>query len=237
LSDLEAGQPFDPFAGCPTDAACDRGFTVRFELAMTESRSLATVRWSFGARVAFPEDEAVPAGAALGARVDASADAALGAPSLRESVSGTFVFVPDEEGRMVGQGIQLDVEASAAALQPLAFGGLPPTARAVLTLRGTADAAASVYLESDEERYATGSRKLPGPTGEATFLFNPLRDCDIGISCTRTIRLNVSALPPAEGITAPIEIGWELDVVLAYPALDEVPSLARVILRQLPGGG
>ena len=234
---LDAHTQFDPFAGCERDAPCERGFTIRFELSMVESESVATVRWSFGARAAFPEDASLPAGAELVAEVDGQADASDDAPTLHETLSGSFVFVRDaDQDRFPSQGARLAVQVPPSALPAGAFGGLPPTARAILTVRGAVDGHLSVQVEAEDERARHVGRKWSGPDGAASVLLNPLRECGIGIACTRTILVSISP-QVAEDVEGPIEVTWELDVVLAYPALDELPRLALLELRQLPAGG
>lgn len=234
---LDPSLPFDPFAGCRRSAPCETDFTIRFELSGVDVDMVASVRWSFGARSAFPDDDAVPAGAELTAVMDRAADATLDTPAIHESLSGTLQFVRDSEhDRLQAQGFRLEVEVPPGALPTGAFGGLPPAARAILTVRGDADGYLSTRFESQDERAQDASRRWKAAEGGASVLDNPLRECEIGIGCTRTIIVNI-APQVADDVDGPIEITWQLDVVLAYPALDEVPRLALLELRALPGGG
>lgn len=233
---LDPATPFDPFAGCDRGAPCERGFTIRYELSMVDAETVAAIRWSFGARSAFPDDDAVPAGAELAAVVDGTADATTDAPTVAESLSGTLSFARDpERERFPTDGFRLVVEVPPAALEPGGFGGLPPAARAILTVRGAVDGYLSVRVTAEEERAQDFGRRWTAAEGGTSLLLNPLRDCQAGIVCSRTIHVSISPTP-TDDVAGPVEITWELDVVLAYPALDEVPRLALLELRQLPRG-
>lgn len=234
---LDPATPFDPFAGCERSAPCERGFTIRFELSLVDPQAVATIRWSFGARSAFPADDGLPPGAELAAIVDGVADATTDVPAVTESLSGSISFARDaERGRFPTERFRLLVEVPAGALPPDAFGGLPPAARAVLTVRGAVDGYLSVRLEPSDERLQDAGRQWTAAEGGAGLLLNPLRECEVGIACTATIWVSISPAA-AEGVAGPVEISWDLDVVLAYPALDAVPRPAMLELRQLPAGG
>lgn len=234
---LDPTTPFDPFAGCERSAPCERGFTIRFELSLVDAEAVATVRWSFGARSAFPEDDGLPPGAELAAIVDGAADATTDAPAVEESLFGSISFAPDaERGRFPTERFGLLVEVPAGALPPDAFGGLPPAARAVLTVRGAVDGYLSVRIEPSDERLQDAGRQWTAGEGGASLLLNPLRECEASIACTATIWVSISPTA-AEGAAGPVEISWDLDVVLAYPALDAVPRAALLELRQLPADG
>lgn len=233
---LDPAAPFDPFAGCERGAPCERGFTIRFELSMVDAEAVATIRWSFGARSAFPEVDAVPDGAELAATVADVADATTDAPAIEESLSGTLSFARDpERGRFPTEGLRLVVDVPPSALPAGAFGGLPPAARAILTVRGAVDGYLSVRVDADEERAQDVGAQWLAADGGATVLLNPLRHCQVDVACVATLDVSISPRP-TDDVAGPIEITWQLDVVLAYPALEDVPRLARLELRQLPRG-
>jgi hypothetical protein len=231
---LDPTIPFDPFTGCDRAAPCERELIVRFELAGVDADAEAAVRWSFGARAAFPEDEAVPPGAALTAAITEATDATADVPAISETLSGTLSFEV-VDGRPRTQGFRVEIDVPPTALPPRAFGGLPPTARMILTVHSPLEGYLSMRVSAAAERVQDASRKWAAGEGGATVLDNPLRDCDVSFRCGRTIDVSISPRT-AEAVEGPIEITWELEVLLAYPALDEVPAEARIDLRE-PGHG
>jgi len=210
-------EPIDAFATCPETGECRRSFTVRFELRWAERGAAASVQWSMGARATFPDANEVPRDASVSAQVNGRTSAAIGAPSVGTSASGDF----EADGHAQ---VSLRIQADAAALPHAGFGYLTPAGHAVLTLRSTGYA--TVIVSVNEER-TIGTSRVLDEGGEAHIVVNPLKTCAYEQACTRTLTINVTSGRP-DGSVGTVEISWELDLAVTYPAAAAAPPDAQV---------
>lgn len=215
---LPFDEPIDAFGSCPGSGECSRGFTLRFELRWAESRAVASVQWSMGARASFPDADEVPPGALLTAQVDGRTDAALDGALAEATASGAF----EADGHAQ---VSIRIEANSSALPGHAFGHLPPTGHALLRLTSTGYANVVVTV-SEEEQVGT-ARVLSEEAATAEIFVNPLKSCPYDQPCTRTIVINVTTGRP-DGSAGTAEISWELDLGIAYPDLQRAPPDAEI---------
>ena len=247
LSELEDGILRDPFVGCPADGACERGFTVTFELEGAPMGTSAVVGWTGELRAAFPAEAAPPGGARVSIDVDGTTAVTTTTPALSAAASGSLVIPgpdasPTAEQAAPAPGlarrasVRVTVEANAAAL-PIDELGTPfALSRVVLiadssAIRGNAD----ISVVTDDGRPMAVAKVSPGGPG-ASVTLNPLRSCARGAPCERSVTITLTVYQASEESGEPMEVDWSLDAVIPYPDLDAVPDGASLDLTVEPGG-
>jgi hypothetical protein len=216
---LRPDEPFDAFATCPETGECTRSYTVRFELRWAEQGASAAVQWSMGARATFPDADTVPNEASLSAQVDGRTDATADASSVGTSASGEF----EADGSAQ---VSIRIQANGSAVPRSGFGHLTPAGRAVLTLRSTGYATVVVNVKEEQ---TIGTSRVLDEGGQAHVFVNPLKACAYQEACTRTLTINVTTGRP-DGSAGTVDISWELDLAIAYPAAEAAPPDAQVSL-------
>jgi hypothetical protein len=239
---------FDPFEGCASNGECRRGLTVLFELEAAPAGTTEDLRWSLEVRAGFPAEDVVPDGVELSAIVDRAASATSDDPNLVEMATGrmelslptaptpTIAVLAPATG-LRSASVSVTLRANRASLPLDGFGGLPPTARATLTVASPHEVSVDVQVRSADGVETGASVKDDQSRPASSVVLNPLRSCSLGQPCTRTLIITATALGPPDDAPDVVKVEWDLRVFLAYPGLDAVPRGADLELIVDPEDG
>lgn len=219
----------DPFATCPETGSCERGVTVLIELAEIDPDATAAIEWSLQVQAELPPATAIPEDGKLSALVDRSVEVAPDTPAVTARASGTLEPGTYETGGTLRSFTRVIIATEDAALRLGTSAALPPPAVGVLVVRAADDVTVDIHVAGDRGTTFAYQPLALGPSRpSATVLVFPLRACDAGSDCTVELWLSATTATPADGGDRVVSVGWDLDLQVLYPGLDEPPSGARV---------